>query len=247
MIISSGNNFGVETITIKDYQSERLIVLNSKFEIDTTNKAYLSADALEIYVPDLMLNKSAMTSCFLHTMYTKETPYGSYGCSPGTIVKTWIKNRNTICIEKLPIYDDIGHVTITLATLFVPKGKRLPIEKSQSVKINVTYQNNDAYESSLRCIVEDGWCFFHCVLDDTGDYFDDDIIMNLEGFPTDVSAEIILSGCQLSGDHMGAGTYSGKIENGVITIPKLCNSGYSTGRSPFIFFYAVRDKQTENL
>ena len=44
MITSTGNNFGGSAIEIKDYQSEKLIVLNAKFDIDTTSEAYQRAD-----------------------------------------------------------------------------------------------------------------------------------------------------------------------------------------------------------
>ena len=65
MITSTGNNFGGSAIEIKDYQSEKLIVLNAKFDIDTTSEAYQRADVLEIYVPDLTLNKSAEAACYI--------------------------------------------------------------------------------------------------------------------------------------------------------------------------------------
>lgn len=243
MITTLGNNFGTEEIIIKDFQSDRLIVLNSSFVIDTTCDAYRSADVLEIYVPDLTLDRSALTCCYMHSYYSRETQWGTSEYAPGTIVKTWIKNRNTICIEKLPIYDEIGQFTITMATLYVPKGKRLPIEKSVKTKVSLTFRNISNSTSDILCIVEDGWCFFHCVFSYRGDFLDDDIIIDLEGFPTDVSADVVLTGCVNHGNYKGAGTFPGRIENGVITIPKPCSSSYGTGTEPFFCFYAVRDKE----
>lgn len=241
MITSTGNNFGGSAIEIKDYQSEKLIVLNAKFDIDTTSEAYQRADVLEIYVPDLTLNKSAEAACYMHSYYSEKVSYGVLEYSLGTVLRTWLKDRNTICIEKLPIYDDLGHITIILATLYIQRGKRVDIEKSTNTRLVVTYENNDAYESEVACIVEEGWCFFHCQLDDTADYYEDDIIIHLENFPTDVSVDMVMAGCLNNSDYKGAGMFIGKVENGTITIPKPCSSGRATSWDPFIFFYAVRD------
>ena len=95
MITTLGNNFGTEEIIIKDFQSDRLIVLNSRFVIDTTCDAYRSADVLEIYVPDLTLDRSALTCCYMHSYYSREIQWVTSEYAPGTIVKTWIKNRTT--------------------------------------------------------------------------------------------------------------------------------------------------------
>lgn len=241
MITSTGNNFGCSAIEIKDYQSEKLIVLNAKFDIDTTSEAYQKANVLEIYVPDMTLNKSADAACYIHSYYSRETSYGISEYSLGTVLRTWLKDRNTICIEKLPIYDELGHITIILATLYIQRGKRVDIEKSAKNRLTFTYENNDAYESEVACIVEEGWCFFHCQLDDTADYFEDDIIIHLENFPTDVSVDLVMAGCVNSSSQKGAGMFLGKVENGTITIPKPCSSSRATSWDPFIFFYAVRD------
>lgn len=40
MIIPTGNNFGCDAIEIKDYQSEKVVVLNSKVTFDPKNEAY---------------------------------------------------------------------------------------------------------------------------------------------------------------------------------------------------------------
>ena len=59
MFNSTGNNFGAGTIQFKDYQASNYVVLNAKFSYDPTNAAYQAADVLEIYVPDLSIDRSA--------------------------------------------------------------------------------------------------------------------------------------------------------------------------------------------
>ena len=97
MFKSTGNNFGGPEITFKDYQGEHEIVLNAVFDYDSTNEAYRNARQLEIYVPALRFNKSAVAGCF----FAAEGQYGPLG----TTVKTWIKNKNTISAQILmPLY-----------------------------------------------------------------------------------------------------------------------------------------------
>lgn len=65
MFNSTGNNFGAGSIQFKDYQAENYVVLNAKFSYDPTNAAYQGVDTLEIYVPDLSINRSAVAGAIL--------------------------------------------------------------------------------------------------------------------------------------------------------------------------------------
>ena len=245
MIIPTGNNFGCSAIEIKDYQSEKVIVMNSKFSFDPKNEAYRNASVLEIYVPDLAFDKSSNSSCFIHAqkmMWPDEYYRSNYRL--GTVLTTWIKDKNTICIEKLPIYDEQDQVDIVLATLYVQKGKRTTIEKSPTTKVTFSYPNVDMYEDNVICVVEEGWCFLTASFSDRGsDYLDHDMIMNLEGFPTDVNVDMFISGFPHQADIPGGGTFLGRVENGVITIPSPFPINSGTGYEPFIYFFAVRDKE----
>lgn len=244
MIISTGNNFGCTAIEIKDYQSEKVIVLNALFTIDPGNEAYRNAAVLEIQVPDLTFGRSSNSSCFMKTELVKwEGLSNETLFQVGTCLTTWIKDRNTICIEKLPIYDDMESITIILSTLYVQKGKRSAIEKSSKTELTFTYAGTPMYESDVCCVVEDGWCFLHADFSEYGQYLDDDMIITLGGFPTDVSADIFLTGLPHQADIPGAGTFLGRVENGVITIPAPSASNSATGHTPFIMFFAVRDKE----
>ena len=51
MITAIGNNFGAGQISLKDYQNEKLVVLNGKFSFNNKAEAFLSASVLEIYLP----------------------------------------------------------------------------------------------------------------------------------------------------------------------------------------------------
>ena len=245
MIIATGNNFGCGAIEIKDYQSEKVVILNAKITFDPKNEAYRNASVLEIYVPDLSLGRSSNSSCFMQSvklMWPDEYYKREY--QVGTVLTTWIKDKNTICIEKLPIYDELESVNIVIASLYVQKGKRSAIEKSKITKISFTYPNANMYDREVICVVEEGWCFLTAQFTDTNsDYLDHDIIMNLEGFPADVNVDLFFTGLPHQADVPGGGSFLGRVENGVITIPGPFPFNAGTGYEPFIYFFAVRDRQ----
>ena len=48
MITSTGNNFGAGQITLKDFQNEKILVLNGKFTFNNKSEAFKAATVLEI-------------------------------------------------------------------------------------------------------------------------------------------------------------------------------------------------------
>ena len=65
MITSTGNNFGAGQITLKDFQNEKVLVLNGKFTFNNKSEAFKAATVLEIYVPTLSIPKSGMSGCYI--------------------------------------------------------------------------------------------------------------------------------------------------------------------------------------
>ena len=118
MFNSTGNNFGAGTIQFKDYQAENYVVLNAKFSYDPTNAAYQGVDVLEICVPDLSINRSAVAGVIL--TFQDRYVYSSYTWNNdgGTAIKSWIKDKNTICLEKFTNFDDKGEITIFIQALY---------------------------------------------------------------------------------------------------------------------------------
>ncbi len=138
MFKSTGNNFGGPEITFKDYQGEHEIVLNAVFDYDSTNEAYRNARQLEIYVPALRFNKSAVAGCF----FAAEGQYGPLG----TTVKTWIKNKNTIVIEKLTAWDNLTNHRIYICTMYGLRGFRgIAFERLKAAGINLQMSDSIGY------------------------------------------------------------------------------------------------------
>ena len=123
MITTIGNNFGADQFQIKDFQNEKTVVLNGKFSFNNKSEAFKAASVLEIYVPELSIPKSGMSGAYI--MFESE------GKFYGTTVKTWLKNQNTICIEKLDHWSDPGthrpqvHSHVTPLFLCPPVGTQV--------------------------------------------------------------------------------------------------------------------------
>ena len=99
MFNSTSNNFGAGTIQFKDVQENNYIVLNAKFTCNPQDEAYKNADVLEINVPTLSIDRSTDSSVVVRFI-SRELYRGKiYAYDAGTIAKSWIKDKNTLCIE----------------------------------------------------------------------------------------------------------------------------------------------------
>lgn len=117
MITSTGNNFGGGAISFKAVDKEEYLVLNGIVEIDTEESEYQAASVLEIYVPDLKIPKSLETLVYLAR--------NKNGFNTMILAKTWIKDKNTICIEKIDNVTENGTITLTFCCMYVTKGKSI--------------------------------------------------------------------------------------------------------------------------
>ena len=103
MFVSTGNNFGAGQIRFKSYQAENYLVLNANFSFLTGNPDYQAAEVLEISVPTMRIDRSVEVGVFVGFRDRRQS-YGSGTCYDGcTLARSWIKDSNTICIEKLVI------------------------------------------------------------------------------------------------------------------------------------------------
>lgn len=129
MITATGNNFGASEIVLNDFQRDHIIIFNGDVSFDPSNEMYRKADVLEIYFPDLTLNKSSIAGILMH---------GSASPRPrGTCVKTWIKDCNTVCVEKVTAWDDEEQITLSFSCAYVPKGQHRAFEPMDWMKVGL--------------------------------------------------------------------------------------------------------------
>ena len=238
MIQSTGNNFGAGVITFKDYQSEHEIVLNGCFEYDDTNEAYQNARVLEIYLPNLSLSRSAIAGCFCAAM-------GTYTWM-GTTAKCWIKNKNTLCVEKLDIWTDRHQRKIWIYTLFGLRGfhdLQITLEKLKTPQLaqseSLGYVQNKYYYANEHFML---FAFSFSELTFSKPYEKVDLITNAdEDFPDDVDAVVPFVTCQCD-SKPGCAIIEGRFKDGALLlsgVPK--NMTYGTGYVPFFQAWLVRE------
>ena len=185
MITATGNNFGAYAIQLKDYQSDKMVVLNGRLELNPESEDYIAAKQLEIYVPDLALPKSTMTAVFQHGR--------SWAKPMVTALKSWIKDKNTIVIEKpVVLKSATAEPELDFFCAYVPKGVRftpegmtptpLTIENATLPNMSIAYQH---------CFVTDNWVFLAIQIRGTKTENEgDEFSFRLAGLPSGISADV---------------------------------------------------------
>ena len=243
---STGNNFGAGQIAFKSHQEENFVVLNAKFSYDPTNAAYQAADVLEIYVPDLSIERSAITGVIL--TFQDRYVYSSYTWNNdgGTAIKSWIKDRNTICLEKFTNFDDKGEITIYIQALYTALARGSYTVKGTRTSISMTQETQYLYWSSETfCVIFEHWVFLHMQFRSCSySYRSQPWEAQMGNFPTDVNADVVFLGGSNQYNPSVNGASLAHVENGVFTCPERMSGFESTGYDPFIFAFLVRDGES---
>lgn len=120
MFNSTGNNFGGGVIQFKDVQESNYIVLNAKF---TCSPQSAEAGVMARYKE-------------------RGTSYGyPYIYDGGTVLKSWVKDANTLCIEKLPVFDDQEEFIIYIQTLYCQLAQGGNSTKEKEKRITATSED----------------------------------------------------------------------------------------------------------
>lgn len=183
MMISTGNNFGVEYIEFKEFVSENMVILNGRFSFDHTKEEYLNADVLEIYVPELPMKRSLETAVF--------ELFDNQMGRMGTIVKSWIKNRTTICLEKYDVPERFGNREFWFTCAYLPMGQRNTFEVEGQVDLQLTNMPWNLREEYAYAIVREKWAYICFVVE--GFYnseADVPYTFDLANFPTDIVMDV---------------------------------------------------------
>ena len=250
MFNSISNNFGAGVIQFKDVQESNYIVLNAKFTCNPQSAEYQATEVLEITVPALSIARS--TEAGVIARYKERgTSYGyPYVRDGGTVLKSWVKDANTLCIEKLSVFDDQEELIIYIQTLYCQLAQGGNPTKGKEKRITATSEDNALRFSTSYtfCVVFDKWIFYHMMFDGVSWAFRD---LDWEAFfdtlPEDVTADVpIISAYNYGNDKLGCITES-RLEGGYWMLPKdERGDGFeNTGNYVFSFGYLVRDVDTE--
>ena len=244
MFNSISNNFGAGVIQFKDYQEENYVVLNAKFSYNTTSPEYQTADVLEIKVPDLMIDRSTETGVFARFV-DRPILFGSeHNYDSGTVIRSWIKDKNTICLEKFESLECADEVIVYIQAMYVGKHKDSTASKITKTYATFIQPTKYLYTYDVVCVIHEHWVFFHCTFSSVSyAYRDLPWEAEIQGLPTDFSLDVPFPGGYCQGHSNMDGLSEARIENGIFTNEERVDGWGSTGYTPFLFFVAVRDTE----
>lgn len=248
MFTSTGNNFGGGVIQFKDVQESNYLILNAKLTADSDSATYQAVDQLEIYVPDLSIDRSVVCGVICQYQDRGEA-YGSpYNYDAGTVLKSWIKDKNTIVIEKLPQFDNKGVLTIWIQAMYCQLNQGGNTIKGTRTRITFSDPlNKTSWDFDSICVIFERWVFVTAQIS----YASSDNVdfsSTMQGFPTDVSVELPLIVGTCYGNSKMSAVNPCRIDAGVWSIRNEDKtSGFSSSSNKqFFFAYLVRDGEGAN-
>ena len=242
MFTSTHNNFGADEIEFLSVFEDNCLILNATVPYRTDSADYLAADTLEISVPALPLERSAESAVVLR--FTDRTD--STVSDGGTVLKSWIRDRNTLCIEKLTAFDAAHtEMTIYIQSLYL----RLNSGANATVgtKTKITAKPSTKYitwGSYHFCVVHPKWVFLHIHFSSAYSTIrSSDWRCIFDGLPLDVKADIPIMMSSCPNTASAGGVNLCHVEDGVWTLPASeRNEGFtSSGNAPFSFACLIRD------
>ena len=246
MFKSISNNFGAPEITFRDFQTDRYIVLNARFSYDPADKSYLAASELEVKVPGLSLSKS--TDAGVLAVYRDERTY-QWSDTPSryhfaTVLRSRIRDRNTLCIEKAVGFDAYGPVQVYIHAMYstLNTGELTGLSEGAPLALSCTPELS-LLNSSHACVIGPDWVWLYLGLPHTIGQVREDMEIVLDGFPADAACgEFPIMGIDNQRHHDNGGVHYASLRGGRISVPYATrNSGYSSADNPFVYLFLVRE------
>lgn len=236
MITATGNNFGAGEIVLKDYQRNYIIIFNGEISFSPSNEAYRNVNVLEIYFPDLSLNKSSITGILMH---------GSASPRPrGTCVKTWIKDCNTVCIEKVTAWDEEEQITLCFACAYVPKGQHQTFEPMDWMRVTIENEVGSANDGQTFWAMCDDWAWLALTFNSIKQRdAETNLSFDVKEFPEDLDFTGTMLLNEATSPSVGTEMIKFTIKGKTMTILDKNLYPYSEQSCGFIAF-VIRDKQT---
>ena len=242
MFNSISNNFGAGVIRFKSYQAPNYVVLNAKFSFDPTNAQYQACEQLEIKVPDLSIDRSGVAGVFVRFIDTQSFSWGDYVYDGGSILKSWIQDKNTLVIEKQSWFDEMGPLTIYIYALYPQLNQGSNVIKGTKRRLTMTTVDDYLYFSSDTFAVNfDHWSFIHLQFTGVAYAYRDALWeVTMEQLPDDITADVpVVGGGNQFHDNCD-GMAECHIGNRVLTLERRGAGFFNTGHDPFVFAFLVR-------
>ncbi len=249
MFQSIQNNFGAGTIQFKDVRENNYLILNATFTYHTDSPEYQAADVLEITVPDLNIDRSTISAVVMRFIDRRQGMSSLIISDGGTVLKSWVKDKNTLCIEKLTAFDDHAEMIIYIQTIYIQLNQGGNAIKGY--KRNLLCEQVDPYlnwGSHNFCVVHPKFVFVNLFLDSWESVCNDsDWHCTFENFPLDVDADIpIISARNYFNEKAGGINISHIKERVWKFLLDERNYGFdNTGNYIFGMAYLIRDREIE--
>ena len=208
IITSTGNNFGAGQVNFKAALDDNFVILNGRLAFDINCDEYKSAKVMEIYVPDLPMKLSLETAVYL-TFDTERYDR----CI--TIVRSWIKNRNTICLEKLTLPNGCTNMELEFLCAYLPKGQRETFAIEGQVDLQLENMSASLWRDYACAIVRDSWAMIAFEIGGLGTLeIGAPFSIDLTNFPAEIASDIPFLGHWNSQSGYGNFLVRSRIENG---------------------------------
>lgn len=228
------NNFGVAEIELRDWQEKGLVILNGVIEIDTDNEHYKAAEVLEITVPDLSVSRSAVTAVFLRS---------SKADGASTVVKSWIKDSRTVCVEKLAEFDEFGPLTLYFASAYVTLGQRMDCPMNNVIRPTIVNgESGNQSVSNAKAVVTENWCYLYiCFSNFAGNDYKDAFECTLEGLPEDIDLTFPVVTASAYSYTFGTPTSVCRLNGKTLSCEGRLAFGEGTNQGDFINIFIIRN------
>ena len=237
MITSTSTNFGVKPISFKCYDSERIVVLQGMFTLDTANEDYLAAEQLENTFPDQFSIPASKPSTAFRVCQKDDL-------QSGTIIKAHLQG-NKLILEKLSIYDGIGTVKVVLASGFVGEASEALLTPLQSDKITMSGKDYtySVYISQYANCIQNGWGMLFLQMSSWAYAPGVENEYGITGLPAGLSLDVPIFTSRTNSGLDGSECALAHIENGKITFTGKGQEGESKKYlyRGFMKFFYVRE------
>lgn len=237
MITCISNNFGVApaNIQFKDYQNDKIIVLQGRFTVDTTDPDYQAAGVLRLTMPNFSFRNSHETTVFV----TNEQD----GAHDITLTKAWIEKGNIFCFKPVMEWDSLGEYKIFVASAFIPANKVAEVTFPQHLQLDIFCTKGYLSNGYTHYFEDAGWRQV-LVFGETITWDDDDDVVHLQlancpGVDADFVPLIYTSDLSRT---MGSEFFPCSLHQGVLVISKDGMED-TTGATPkFVKLFLVKDQ-----
>lgn len=219
MLTVNATNFGLapSEIQIKEYRSANLLVLDGEFIVDTSAEEYSGIRPMQLSVADIPFSKSRPGTALVTVL--------SEGVKYATITKVWVKDKNTICIDKILPYKSAGSYKVKLNTMLIPERITGEVALHQRTGHTPRVTKGEAVGLEIFTIQSDDW--FILTLKATSLTFDTDsqtVEISVPDLAENASSSFPVLYNEGLWVALGSKYYPATLENGSIVISKDGNA-----------------------